>query len=176
MAIRLILACSLLLLSSNAFCYSLSFMVEQRVYPNFTEHAYSYSSLFRQGRDNFHWLDLSYASNDYVIKNEIGHADTIGSSYRFVQRQRWGRNFKPAVFVGAGLYRRNLTDRRMINANNFILGELPSDNRVGFNLNLGGGYLWEIKNFLLGFSLSVGYDFAYADRFYKTDLFFAYEL
>ena len=157
----------------HAYVPSLSF--EQKYYKKFHDTSYAYSSLFRSGRDNFHWLDISYGNGEYLLDNEIGRVDTYGSSYRFANRQRWHRFFKPVVFVGAGVYRRTFTDRQQV-AQNILQGDL--DNRVSNDLALlvGGGYLWEIKSFLIGFSISYGYDFGYAGGFYSPAIFFSYKL
>ena len=172
-AILGLIMCSFTPAIVHAYAPSLSF--EHKYYKRFQDTSYAYSSLFRSGRDNFHWLDISYGSGEYSLDNEIGRVDTYGSSYRFAHRQRWHRFFKPAIFAGAGVYRRTFTDREYV-VQNIIQGDL--DNRVSNDLVLmaGGGYLWEVKSFLIGFSISYGYDFGYASGFYSPAIFFSYKL
>lgn len=172
-AILSLIMCSFTSAIAHAYTPSLSF--DHKYYKSFQSTSYAYSSLFRSGRDNFHWLDISYGGGEYSLDNEIGRVNTYGSSYRFAHRQRWHRFFKPAIFVGAGVYHRTFTDRQQI-AQNIIQGDL--DNRVSNDLVLlaGGGYLWEIKSFLIGFSISYGYDFGYAGGFYSPAIFFSYKL
>ena len=165
-----------ILLPNSGLCYSLSFMAEQKVFPRFDEYLYTYSLLFRQGRDNFHWLDLSYGDNSYLLRTEIGRSNILASSYRFSQRQRWARYFKPSIFVGTGLYKRNLSQRRMIIENNTLAGRIGDKQFLGYNFYTGVGYVWEIRALLLGISLSYGYDFSYQQRFYGRSIFFSYDI
>ncbi|MBE8182072.1 MAG: hypothetical protein HAW61_00945, partial [Candidatus Portiera sp.] len=94
-------------LSANA--YAPSGTLEYRFHNGFSEPIYAYSSLFRTGRDNFHWLDFAYSETNYQLDDEVGRAMGYSSIYKFAQRQRWHRFFKPAIFVGVGLHRRELT-------------------------------------------------------------------
>ena len=164
------------LLATEAQAYSISFLLEKRSFISFEENSYSYSSMFRQGRDNFHWIDLSYSNYDYVLKDEQGRAQSIGSFYRFANRRRWARYFKPAVFTGIGFSHRNLSKRQSISTDNIIIGDLDEATKNEFTATVGVGYLWEIKRSLVGISFSYGYDFGYERAFYAPAFIFSFDL
>lgn len=160
----------------DANAYGLAVAIEQRNYRGFYQNLFSYSSMFRQGRDYFHWVDLSYSSYDYLLQFEKGNSDSVGTSYRFAHRQRWGRYFKPLILVGAGLSFNKLSDRVAISEDNVLAGALPNKNATEFNLLLGTGYLWEIKGALISMSLNYGYDFGHREPFYSPSLIFSFDL
>ena len=164
------------LLTTEVQAYSISFAFEKRSFISFEENVYSYSSMFRQGRDNFHWIDLSYTNSDYALKDEQGRAESIGSFYRFANRRRWARYFKPAVFAGIGFSHRNLSERERVSADNIVIGDLNDATKSEFATTLGIGYLWEIKRSLVGISFAYGYDFGYKRTFYVPALIFSFDL
>lgn len=166
---------SFLFLPSVASAYSPSFALEQKSYSGFTENGYAYSSLFRSGRDGFHWLDLGYTQAQYLTDDEIGNSASYTSVYRFVHRQRWHRFFKPAIVAGAGLSRRNLTNRYAVR-DNLLRGRLSDRTRTEALLSFGAGYLWEVRQVVVGVSMSYGYDFGYGEDFVVPAFFFSYQL
>ena len=164
------------LLATEVHAYSISFALEKRSFISFEENVYSYSSMLRQGRDNFHWIDLSYTNSDYILKDEQGRAESVGSFYRFANRRRWARYFKPAVFTGIGFSHRELSKRQRVSADNIVTGDLNDATENEFATTLGMGYLWEIKNSLVGISFAYGYDFGYERTFYAPALIFSFGL
>lgn len=166
----------LLIFSHQAQAYGVSFILTQPNYAKFGYNGYAYSSLFPQGRDNFHWLDLTYADYDYVLSNERGQAQEIGTLYRFSHRLRWSRHFKPHIFTGFGAIQLTRTGRIRVNDNNVLITELPKEQIVHYRIFGGVGYLWGIKNMLLGVTVDYGYDHGYAQSFLAPSVLFSFVL
>ncbi len=157
-----------LFLPNRVLAYGVSVILEQKEAKGFSSLGYGYSSLFRQGRDNFHWLDLTFAEYDYHIKDEVGSAEEIGSVYRFARRLRWARYFKPLVITEVGIVRLELNARRQVSSANEFVGSLPARSTTDYRAALGAGYLWETGSVVWMLGAKAGYIHSFRMRYLGT--------
>ena len=154
--------CLLACISLPIHAYGVSVVLEQKRFADFSYVSYGYSSLFRQGRDGFHWFDLNFANYDYFTAQEAGKGAAIGSAYRYTHRLRWARHFKPIVIAEAGITQLRRNQRQRIDAANQYAGRLVDRQDIEYTLGVGTGYLWEIRGFLLMSGLKFAYSNTYA--------------
>lgn len=159
--------------STQAHSIGFSLVVSNPRYSQFDAVSYSYSTMFQQGRDGFHWLDLSYSDYDYVLPTERGRTAAIGTAYRFSQRLRWTRHFKPFLFSGGSINQLTKTNRIRVGENHSLIGRLDSREDTHYVISLGGGYLWQRGNLVIGLSLDYAYDNGYKDSFWAPVLIFS---
>ena len=152
--------------SSQAHAYGISLVLGKPAYHHFDQTYYAYSSLFKQGRDRFHWLDFAYSDYSYVLPHERGHADSLGTLYRFSYRLRWARHFKPFLSLGAGALQVKKTERLRIGGDHNLLGHLDATEDMHYLIFGGGGYLWENRNMIIGFSIDYGHDNGHKQNFW----------
>ena len=163
------LACALLGclgLPRAAWAYHSGATVQLIQYDGFFETRYSYSSLFRQNRDSFHWLDVGYSTSNYRVDRKSGKAKSISTIYRFSQRQRWHRNFKPRISFSVGAHRRDIQDS----------DSTTSRTETDLSASLGTGLVWEVGSIVTGFDLIGGYDWGFDQSFISLSLIFSYEI
>ena len=158
--------------SIQAYAYGFGLGASHVYYENFRHGSYAYSSVFPQGRDRLHWLDLTYADYGFILAEERGQAREIGTLYRFSQRLRWSRYFKPYLSVGFALTRTTQTERIRVKGNIFR-NNLSDKNEMHARAFVGVGYLWSIRDMVLGFSLDYGHEGDYAEEFVSPAFFFA---
>ncbi len=160
--------CTLWLLCLPTHIYGIGFslVLSNPHYSQFDLVSSSYSTLFQQGRDGFHWLDLSYSDYDYVTPTERGATKSVGTSYRFSQRLRWARHFKPFLFAGGSINQLTKTNRIRVGEDHSFIGHLDRRKDTHYVAFLGAGYLWQKGDLVIGFSLDYAYDNGYLDSFW----------
>ena len=161
---------------SDAYAYGVSIAFGKPTYSHFDQGYYAYSSLFEQGRDNFHWLDFTYSNYNYVLPYERGQAHSLGTIYRFSHRLRWTRYLKPFLFTGVGALQVTKTERIKVGSDHSLLGHLNSVDDIHYLIFLGGGYLWQNKDMVIGFSLDYGYENGYEKNFWAPTFFLSFLL
>lgn len=169
------LVCLVACLASPAYAYGIAFALEQKRFTDFNYVAYGYASLFRQDRDGFHWLDLTFANYDYFLAEEAGRGEAIGSAYRYTHRLRWARYFKPMIITDIGITQLNRNQRQRVDAANQYAGRLGARQDIEYTLGFGLGYLWEIRSFLVMTGLKTSYSNIFEQSHLVPFLTFAFD-